>query len=86
MELKLKQQIGSKEYNSSYESLMTIMSEVIEEFLSQRITNKGQEDLRSYLMSRFAQEYSMILKADIKKVLQRNLLAWHKEQESWRLK
>ena len=86
MEIMLKQEPGSEEYNSAYENLMAHMSEVVEEFLLQRISTKGNKDLRAYLMKKFSLEYSMTLKADIKKVLQKNLLAWHREQESWRLK
>ena len=87
MELNLKNlQLDNPEYNNAYENLMTIASEVIEDFLYERVTKAGAESTRAYLVKKFSSEYSTHLKSDIRKTLQKNLLAWHREQKSWRIR
>ena len=76
----------SDDYNKSYEDLMTMFSNVVENFLYDRVIANGGTDKRTYLIKKFTTGYATHLSSDIRKVLQKNLLAWHREQDGWRLK
>ncbi|MDP7556048.1 MAG: hypothetical protein QGF31_07685 [Nitrospinota bacterium] len=86
MEVNLKDKVKNPKYNQAYENLMTIASEVVENFLYERVARAGAVDTRAYLVERFSLEYSTHLKSDIRKTIQKNLLAWDREQKSWRFK
>ncbi len=76
----------SDDYNKSYEDLMTMFSNVVENFLYDRVIANGQTDRKTYLIKKFTTEYATHLSSDVRKVLQKNLIAWHREQDAWRLK
>jgi len=86
MEVNLKDKVKNPKYNQAYENLMTIASEVVENFLKERVIKAGAENIRAHLVERFSQEYSTHLKSDIRKTLQKNLIAWDREQKSWRIR